>query len=69
MRYRKGGVVPPRVPDQWEFTPQYFRVKKQGAWFNTFLVRHRIDPHQLFDPDPSIHLVAQRGTWWLYRRD
>ncbi len=69
VRYRKGGVVPPRVPDQWEFTPQYFRVKKQGAWFNTFLVRHRIDPHQLFDPDPSIHLVAQRGTWWLYRRE
>lgn len=69
VRYRKGGVVPPPVPSNWEFTPQYFRVKKQGAWFNTFLVRHNIDPHQLFDPDPSIHLVAQRGTWWLYRRE
>jgi Flp pilus assembly pilin Flp len=68
VRYRKGGVVPPRVPDDWEFTPQYFQVKKQGVWFDTFLVRHHIDPHQLFDPDPSIHLVAQRGTWWLYRR-
>ncbi len=68
VRYREGGEVPPRVPDNWEFTPQYFQVKKQGAWFNTFLVRHPIDPHQLFDPDPSIHLVAQRGTWWLYRR-
>ena len=68
VRYRKGGVVPPPVPIEWEFTPQYFRVKKQGAWFNTFLVRHRIDPHQLFDADPGIHLVAQRGTWWLYRR-
>lgn len=69
VRYRKGGVVPPPVPDNWEFTPQYFQVKKQGAWFNTFLVRHDINPHQLFDPDPTIHLVAQRGTWWLYRRE
>jgi len=31
-------------------------------------VRHRMDPQELFAPDPTIHLVAREGTWWLYRR-
>lgn len=69
VQYRKDGVVPPPLPMSWEFTPQYFDVRKQGAWFDTFLVRHSIDPAPLFRADPTIHLVARRGTWWLYRRD
>jgi hypothetical protein len=69
IRYRVGSPdVPPPLPQRFEWTPQYFSVKDQGPWFDTFLVRHRIDPHELFDPDPSIRLVSHRGTWWLYRR-
>jgi hypothetical protein len=69
IRYRTNtDAVPPVLPERFEWTPQYFRVKEHGAWFDTFLVRHRIDPHELFDADPSIHLTAHRGTWWLYRR-
>lgn len=63
-----GPAVPPRTPDRFEWTPQYFHVKLHGAWFDTFLVRHRSDPHELFDADPTIQLVARRGTWWLYQR-
>jgi hypothetical protein len=70
IRYRVGSPdAPPRFAERFEWTPQYFRVLEHGPWFDTFLVRHKIDPHELFDPDPSIKLVSHRGTWWLYRRD
>jgi len=69
IRYRSPGPdVPPRFSDRFEWEPQHFRVLDQGPWFDTFLVRHRIDPQELFDADPTIHLTAHRGTWWLYRR-
>jgi hypothetical protein len=69
IHYRVGSPdVPPPLPERFEWTPQYFRVLEQGAWFDTFLVRHRMDPSQLFLPDPSVHLTAHRGTWWLYER-
>jgi hypothetical protein len=69
VRYRESGDwVPPPLPDHFEWEPQRFRVTEHGAWFDTFLVRHTIDPGVLFVADPSIQLVARRGTWWLYRR-
>ncbi|HEX4473810.1 MAG TPA: hypothetical protein VH142_01965 [Polyangiaceae bacterium] len=69
VRYRAAGEwVPPPPPEHFEWEPQYFNVLTLGPWFDTFLVRHRIDPHELFDPDPSVHLLLHRGTWWLYRR-
>ncbi len=69
IRYRVGSPdVPPPLPQRFEWTPQYFDVLQQGYWFDTFLVRHRIDPHELFDADPAIHLVSHHGSWWLYRR-
>jgi hypothetical protein len=48
--------------------PGLFEVKKDGPWFDTFLVRHRIDPAYVFHGDPSIKLQRHEGTWWLYRR-
>lgn len=69
IRYRVGSAnAPPPFAERFEWTPQYFRVMQHGPWFDTFLVRHKIDPHELFDPDPTIQLVSHRGTWWLYRR-
>jgi hypothetical protein len=69
IRYRAGsGAVPPSLPPGFEWTPQYFNVDIHGPWFDTFLVRHTIDPHELFDADPSVRLVLHRGTWWLYRK-
>jgi hypothetical protein len=69
IRYREGSPgAPPPFAERFEWTPQYFRVMEHGPWFDTFLVRHRIDPHELFDEDQSIRLVSHRGTWWLYRR-
>jgi hypothetical protein len=69
VRYRSGSnAVPPALPTGFEWTPEYFDVQQHGAWFDTFLVRHTLDPHELFDADPTVRLVFHRGTWWLYRR-
>jgi hypothetical protein len=69
IRYRTGSPdVPPQFSERFEWTPQYFRVAEHGAWFDTFLVRHREEPSVLFEPDPTIRLAAHRGTWWLYQR-
>lgn len=69
VRYRVGTpFVPPSLPQGFEWTPEYFDVHRQGPWFDTFLVRHTVDPRKLFDTDPSIRPVLRRGTWWLYRR-
>jgi hypothetical protein len=69
VRYRDlSSSVPPAFEERFEWTPQNFDVFQQGPWFDTFLVRHYIDPHELFDRDPTIHRVAHFGTWWLYRR-
>ncbi len=69
IRYRVGSSdVPPEFAERFEWTPQYFNVLEHGPWFDTFLVRHQIEPHELFDPDPSIRLVSHHGTWWTYQR-
>ncbi len=70
IRYRLNDPnVPPPTSDRWEWSPQRFRVEKHGTWFDEFLVRHRRSPAYLFRSDPSVQLVANEGTWWLYRRD
>jgi len=63
-----GAVVPPATPLRWEWTPQRFRVLRDGAFFDWFLVRLRHDPSYLFRADATIEPVAHEGTWWLYRR-
>jgi hypothetical protein len=63
-----GAVVPPPVPTRWEWTPQRFDLKRQGPFFDWFLVRQRSAPDALFAADPSIERVEHVGTWWLYRR-
>ncbi len=70
IRYREGSPqVPPRLPYFLEWRPDRFQVLEHGAWFDTFLVRHTIDPSVVFAADPSIRLVAREGTWWLFRRE
>jgi len=69
IRYREPSPdVPPPRPTRWEWTPELFDLKRDGPWFDTFLVRMRSAPTQLFSGDPSIQLVDHQGTWWLYRR-
>lgn len=69
VRYRAPGPnVPPPVPKRWEYTPQRFRVLRQGRFFNVFLTRSTANPKPLFAADKSLHFVAERGTWWLYER-
>ncbi len=63
-----GAVVPPPVPPRWEWTPEKFDVKRNGAFFDWFLIRSRADPRRLFSADPAIEPVAREGSWWLYRR-
>ena len=60
--------VPPPVPRDWEWNPSWFRVTEHGQFFEWFLVRLDDDPAPIFQPDPSVKLVEQRGSWWLYRR-
>lgn len=70
VRYRtdREAVVPPPVPPRWEWTPNVFRLRQHGAFFDTFLVRAKSDPAELFASDRGIVEVAHEGTWWLYRR-
>jgi hypothetical protein len=69
IRYRAGSAaVPPSLPSGFEWTPEYFDVQQHGTWFDTFLVRHTIDPHVLFDADPGVRLTLRKGAWWTYRR-
>lgn len=70
IRYREaqGPNVPPPRPLRWEWTPEKFDLKKDGPWFDTFLVRSRWSPDHLFAGDPDIVPVRHVGTWWLYRR-
>ena len=69
IRYREhDSQVPPPRPERWEWTPALFDVKKDGPWFDTFLVRNRTDPGNIFAADPAIQLQSHHGTWWLYRR-
>ena len=63
-----GAVVPPPVPTRWEWTPQVFDVRRQGAFFDWFLVRRGRAPDAIFAADPTIEKVDHIGTWWLYRR-
>ncbi|HMI88282.1 MAG TPA: hypothetical protein VK550_29565 [Polyangiaceae bacterium] len=70
IRYRENDAnVPPKRPERWEWMPNLFDVTKDGAWFDTFLVRTRSDPSSTFAADPAIQLQSHQGTWWLYRRD
>ncbi|MFT3776550.1 MAG: hypothetical protein QM820_65250 [Minicystis sp.] len=63
-----GAVVPPPTPLRWEWTPQVFDVRRNGSFFDWFLVRRGSSPDALFAADPSIERVEHVGTWWLYRR-
>lgn len=70
IRYREHDPhVPPPRPERWEWTPYLFDLKKDGAWFDTFLVRNRLDPSATFAGDSSIRLKSHQGTWWLYQRE
>jgi hypothetical protein len=69
IRYRPPGPnVPPPVPERWEWTPERFEVRRNGPFFDTFLVRSRQAPDYLFAADPTIKPVTHEGTWWLYKR-
>jgi hypothetical protein len=67
-RDQPGAVVPPPVPVRWEWTPQVFDVRRNGPFFDWFLVRAGRAPDALFAADPGIRRVDHVGTWWLYRR-
>jgi hypothetical protein len=69
IRYREHDPnVPPPRPPRWEWTPERFDLRRDGPWFDTFLVRKRESPDALFAGDPTIKPVTHVGTWWLYRR-
>lgn len=69
VRYRSGSAdVPPPVPRDWEWNPSWFRVEREGLFFDWFLVRLRDDPAPIFAADPRIQPVSHSGTWWLYRK-
>ena len=67
-RDQPGAVVPPPVPIRWEWTPQIFDVRRNGPFFDWFLVRSGRPPDSLFAADPTLQRVDHVGTWWLYRR-
>lgn len=69
IRYRLSSPdTPPQLPYFLEWHPELFRTIEHGAFFDTFLVRHSIDPGIVFAADPSIKLHKHIGEWWLYRR-
>jgi hypothetical protein len=71
FRYRTDpdGIVPPRMPQRWEWEPQNFDVLRDASGFDWFLVRSGESPDWYFVGDEEIVPVAKDGTWWLYRRE
>ena len=71
VRYRQSSPdVPPAVPRDWEWHPEWFDAREQGRFFDWFLVRTELDPGaSFFAQEKQLHFVAQRGSWWLYARD
>ncbi len=67
--HEPGVVIPPAVPERWEWTPQRFQVLEHGRFFDWFLVRNPTSPAHLFRPDPAIVPIDHVGSWWLYRRE
>ena len=67
-RGEPGAVVPPPTPTRWEWTPHRFEVRRDGPFFDWFLVRQARSPDAIFAADPTIVRVARAGSWWLYRR-
>ena len=67
-RGEPGAVVPPPTPTRWEWTPHRFEVRRDGPFFDWFLVRQARSPDAVFAADPTIVRVARAGSWWLYRR-
>lgn len=69
IRYRKdSAAVPPDTPLRFEWTPERFDVNTRGRFFDTFLIRSRFSPASILAVDPSLRLVENDGTWWLFRR-
>jgi hypothetical protein len=70
IRYREGSAdVPPPTPLRFEWMQGTFDVRTRGRFFDWFLVRSRRSPDRRFAVDPTLHRVAARGSFWLYRRD
>jgi hypothetical protein len=70
IRYRDGSPeVPPETPLRFEWTPNRFDLRTRGRFFDWFLVRSQGSPDARFAVDASLRRVAQRGSFWLYRRD
>jgi hypothetical protein len=61
--------VPPTPPiHRWEWKPYEFDVERHGRFYDWFLIRSRPSPARRFEAAPSIELVAQHGSWWLFKR-
>lgn len=70
IRYREGSPdVPPETPLHFEWNPNSFDLLTRGRFFNWFLVRSYSSPDRRFAVDESLHRVAHRGSFWLYRRE
>jgi hypothetical protein len=69
IRYRKdSAAVPPDTPLRFEWTPERFDINTRGRFFDTFLIRSRFSPASILAVDPTLHLVENDGTWWLFQR-
>ena len=62
---------PPTLPARWEWTPEKFRFKEHGLWYDYFLIRDGgpLDPRDPFAGDrDAVELVVRNGQWALYKR-
>jgi hypothetical protein len=60
--------VAPSTPEGFEMHPEQFDLTTRGKYFDWILVRSRASPAQRVAVDPSLHLVLESGSWWLYER-
>ncbi|MGB0591216.1 MAG: hypothetical protein ACPGU1_16185 [Myxococcota bacterium] len=64
-------TAPPRLPNRFEWTPERFRFRTHGGYYDYFLVRDA--PSQAkrrpFGKDADkVTLVTRQGRWALYKR-
>jgi hypothetical protein len=70
VQYR-ADAAPPRLPNRFEWTPERFRFREHGAYYDYFLVRDapRHRGSRPFGRDQrGVELVTREGAWSLYKK-
>lgn len=70
VKFNASGA-PPILPLRWEWTPEKFRFKEHGQYYDYFLIRDNGEKKasDIFrESEDMVNLVARRGNWALFEK-